>query len=89
MSILSADVVNDDSTKHSSPCLIGLKVSSLEISSLALVHRGTSTTTVQVSKCSGGILDGQAPTVEHGLGLIGKEGDVAADQLGARTVASH
>lgn len=31
-------------TQHS-PCLMGLKASSLEISILALVHRGTSTIT--------------------------------------------
>jgi hypothetical protein len=34
------------------PCLMGLKASSLEISSLALVHRGTSTITIYVNSQS-------------------------------------
>ena len=67
-----------------SPCLIGLKVSSLEISSFALVHRGTSTTTKQVRQSIWDAHVNVERTVEHGLGLIGKERDVAVDQIGGR-----
>jgi len=57
---------------------MGLKASSLEISSLALVHRGTSTTTTSLA---GAYCQEGGHTVEDGLGLVGKEGDVAICQL--------
>jgi hypothetical protein len=65
-----------------SPCLMGLKASSLEISILALVHRGTSTITIKRSARN--FRRFYQLTVEDRLGLIGEEGDVAGIRLALR-----
>jgi hypothetical protein len=82
VSIDAALALLDDATPHS-PCLIGLNASSLEISILALVQRGTSTTTRTVSlspsyrKPNVFLRWKLGLTVQDGLLLIGEEGDVA------------
>jgi hypothetical protein len=66
---------------------MGLKASSLEISSLALVHRGTSTITTG-QYCSD-VRAIAGLTVEDGLGLVGEQGDVAKDQTGIMCIVAY